>query len=35
MWHDFVNSGSFNYTLFAEYHNAENIVTLEDPAIAA
>jgi phosphatidylserine/phosphatidylglycerophosphate/cardiolipin synthase-like enzyme len=30
-----VIAGSFNYTLSAEYHNAENIVTLEDPAIAA
>jgi hypothetical protein len=35
MWHDFVNSGAFNYALSAEYHNAENIVTLKDPAIAA
>jgi len=35
MWHDFVNGDSFNHALSAEYHNAENIVTLEDPAIAA
>lgn len=31
LWHDFANSGPFNYALSAEYHNAENIVALEAP----
>src|SRR5262249_6162351 len=30
-----VITGSFNFTAAAQHHNAENLIVLEDPALAA